>query len=281
MAIPQIKLGNIFEGNTFGLTQSPHGTPDGLAVDGRHPDRGNKKILAPTDGVVEKVIGSGQQRYFHLSCQKWRLRFVHCKPTVKAGTKVKRGQQIGELVVYRNKAGARADHCHLVIFLINTPKCVMIYFDRAIKILLIGPFKNKQWGSWAYWNKNWGNRTLASCEKTIKHDPVAQQIKDLEKSLKEEMGHTKEQAVKYREEVEAHKRALGLLNEANEEIETLEKDKKEWIREKNLLNTKIAELELKVDNQKKELANLQKDSKPNLLFRISEWLKRLRPSQTN
>lgn len=212
----EIKLGNIFEGNIIGFTQSPHGTPNGLAIDCRHPDKANKNIIAPTDGIVEAVLDSGQQRYFHLSCRKWKLRFVHCKPTIKAGTKVKRGQKIGELVPYYDKNRDRADHCHAVVLLAEGPRCVMIYFDRSLGIQLIGNFKSKQWGNWDYWNKNWGDRKLASCEVEPKPTPppvnpciqYKDQIVELEKLNRDKDATIKKQGL----DIQAKKTEITILN---------------------------------------------------------------------
>jgi len=269
-----IKLGNIFEGNTFVITQAPHGKAQNYkALDCRHPMRGNKNIIAPSAGIVGAVKSIGQQRYFNFNCRSWYIQFVHCKPMLPAGTKVKKGQKIGEMVPYYNTKKQRADHCHVAV---NAKpwRVITRYLDRSINLVLSGPFKSQQWKDWNYWNRTVGDGRLASCEPVapkppvqptppppIKPDPIDELTEENERLL-EENGELKEFKKEVNKEIIRHKKT----------IEDLEKD---------LISRgkKIAEHGDLIVEQKRVIKDLKNQLKVvgeqnNIFYKNIKWLKK-------
>lgn len=249
-----IKLGNIFEGNVFLLTQSPHGKFQNLkAVDGRHPKKSNKNLVAPTAGTVGSVLGSGQQRYFYFSCHRWKIQFVHAKP-VKKGF-VRKGQKIGEIVPYKDKQGNRADHAHIAINVGGKWKTIFDYMNHEVKIKCNPalPWKSKKWEKWSTWN----DRELASCEHPKTSDPC-KKYKDALIEVEEELKASQNEIRTFQvqdtlksEKVAELKQGLSKCEQVrNTQKKQWDKDREELVkRKKCLLSNLIFNLLRKKDGK--------------------------------
>lgn len=138
-----MKLSNFFVGNTFTITQSPHGAlQGGMALDAV-PSVGNR-LVAPCDmDIYYRKNDLGHQSYSYGRGEGFRIVFVHC--IVEKSGNVKRGEDIGYL------AGGGAVHLHTAIEVNGKWDVVLNYMDRSINLALSGDFSSQHWKSWVTW----------------------------------------------------------------------------------------------------------------------------------
>lgn len=138
-----MKLSNFFIGNTFTITQSPHGSLQGGKAIDAVPSSGNR-LIAPCDmDIYYRKNDLGHQSYSYARGEGFKIVFVHC--IIEKSGNVKRGQDIGYL------ATGGAVHLHTAIEVNGAWDCVLNYMDRSINLALTGGFASQHWKSWSTW----------------------------------------------------------------------------------------------------------------------------------
>lgn len=142
------KLGNIFHGNTFRITQSPHGKLQAnTSFDCTGPN-GDLRVIAPTGysyWTIERVYGSGTQRGFHLVSpnRKASILYHHAHP-YKTG-KVYPNQEIGKSAWH---------HIHASIKVNGKWHWLTDYFRRDLTLTTSWAGKNSKWAKWSTYTTN-------------------------------------------------------------------------------------------------------------------------------
>lgn len=154
-----LKFFNPFGKSTLRITRTTHGSnakkPSDLSVqqaidcvgvltDSKLKQNGKVcKIHAVADGKIVGVHKYGSSSYITLDIgEKFYVLYVHCYSYVKIGDTVKRGQEIGETVVYNSM------HLHLALQNKDRSKPTdnpMEYLDRAIDVIATHPDIIKIW----------------------------------------------------------------------------------------------------------------------------------------
>lgn len=142
------KLGNIFAGNIFRITQSPHGA----AQDGRALDCtsgvGNMSLIAPCDVEVkaQRIDASGNP-YFEIFNNNFKIQLVHCVLKVTPGIYAK-GKRIG---TYEYAGDKYPDHCHVAVQLSGKWYTYLDFLERNVQLTLAPGFKSQHWKNWNTW----------------------------------------------------------------------------------------------------------------------------------
>jgi len=139
-----MKLSNFFVGNTFTITQSPHGALQGGKAIDAVPTSGTR-LIAPCDmDIYYRANNLGHQSYSYARGEGFtRLVLVHC--IIEKSGFVKRGTDIGYL------ATGGAIHLHTAIEVNGAWDVVLNYMDRSINLALTGGFTSQHWKSWSTW----------------------------------------------------------------------------------------------------------------------------------
>lgn len=135
-----MKLGNIFKGNVFIITQTNHSFDSAIDAVGHTHD-----IYAPCDLKLGKQLHDGRTPYFEAWNSRFMLRFVHCRVT-KSGL-VRKGEIIGTWKVPNDPF---ADHVHIALQINGRWANFMEYLDRRIK-LEPGHGVNRRFAKWSSW----------------------------------------------------------------------------------------------------------------------------------
>lgn len=147
-----MKLSNFFVGNTFTITQSPHGINTGGKSIDAVPTSGNR-VLAPCDmDIYMRYNNLGSASYSYARGDGFVLELVHM--IVEKSGFVKEGTDIGYLCpTVKNSAGKiiHAMHLHVTIKVNGVWDIVLNYMKRTVQLALSGPFTSQHWKSWSTW----------------------------------------------------------------------------------------------------------------------------------
>lgn len=136
------KLGNIFEGDSIVVSNSPHGVlQNGKAMD--LVSYTSYHIIAPIDGVITGIYKNGTyDGGFHFIFGDYDILFHHCQ--VKRTGQFKKGQVIGTFLF---KEGV--PHVHTAIRVGGVWGLLLDYVDRNIKLLPEKGGKVTKWTNWS------------------------------------------------------------------------------------------------------------------------------------
>lgn len=141
-----MKLGNFFVGNTFKISQSPHGSLQGNKAIDAVPVSGNR-VIAPCDmEIYYRKNDLGTQSYSYARGNGFRIIFVHAM-LEKTGH-VKKGTDIGYLCA---STSTHAMHLHTAIEVNGVWDVVLNYMDRSITLALTAGFSSQHWKDWSSW----------------------------------------------------------------------------------------------------------------------------------
>lgn len=138
----ETKLGNIFEGDSIVVAQSPHGVAQGSQSMDLYSNRGYT-LCAPINGRIQGTYEQGEHRGgFHLVFGGYDILFHHCR-AFKTGN-VTRGEAIGSYLFKDGKL-----HVHTAIRVNGKWDLLLNYVDRKIRLL---PEKGGAVTKWTDWN---------------------------------------------------------------------------------------------------------------------------------